>query len=181
MGCQVPGNTWVRARPEGPWGCEVVRNLCDLASLQRTQEHLALGLRVASVSRFLGAEVSAWGARLCYTLSLRSSRVGSGIQAVRWDRSLPALLWATCQTDAQSSDSPMGSFPTWHQEGAWGDLGPVLAVSRRSLAQGSGLGAVELALHREAVAFPQPWRMGLPRGLGDLSPDLVAQGFFILI
>ena len=84
----------------------------------KTQERLALGLRVASVSRFLGLEGVGLGCQAVPTpLSPPVLACGVGDSGCQMGLgSLPALLWATCQTDARSSDSPTGSFPTWHQK-----------------------------------------------------------------
>lgn len=138
-GVPGPGNARVRGQPEGPWGC---KGAPRPGSTPETQEHLALGLCVASVSRFPGLEGVGLGCQPVPTpLSPPVLARGVGDSGCQMGLgSLPTLLWATCQTDARSSDSPTGSFPTWHQKAPGVTWALCWPCPGRALAQGSGLG-----------------------------------------
>lgn len=133
-------------------------------STPETQEHLALGLRVASVSHFPELEGVGLGCQPVPTpLSPPVLARGVGDSGCQMGLgSLPTLLWATCQTDARSSDSPTGSFPTWHQKVpgvTWACVGHVQESPGPGFWAG---GLLNSPLHREAVAFSMALEDGPP-------------------
>lgn len=139
-----------------------------------------MGLRVASVSRFLGLEGVGLGCQAVPTpLSPPVLACGVGDSGCQMGLgSLPALLWATCQTDARSSDSPTGSFPTWHQKApgvTWALCWPCPGDPWPRVL---GWGLLNSPLHREAVGFSTALEDGPPTGPWWPVPRLGGAGMF---
>ena len=162
MGCQVlemPGSgaslrapggarpqspqTWLHPRDPGALGlgpaCRVCEPLPGAGGCR-------LGVPACAHSSVTSGP-RAWG---------RGFRLSDGI------RIAAHLLWATCQTDARSSDSPTGSFPTWHQKVpgvTWACVGHVQESPGPGFWAG---GLLNSPLHREAVAFSMALEDGPP-------------------